>query len=256
MQPTPYAYINELLESLLAQMQKILGKKLIGLYLYGSLVWGDFDYDTSDIDLLAALSSDLDEKEFEALQKMHADFADNHKDWDNRIEVQYFSLYGLKTFKSQATPMANISPGEPFHRIEAGKEWLMNWYFVQENGVTLYGPNPKTIIEPITKEEFLQAVEEHAKAWREYVKRTMPSRPSQAYAILTMCRALYTYKNGEQVSKRQAALWAEKELPEWSSLIQNALVWRDAWRNEHVDHYATYPETLRFVNFVIDQIVR
>jgi hypothetical protein len=36
--PTLYSEINKLLELLLSSMQKILGEKLVGLYLYGSLV--------------------------------------------------------------------------------------------------------------------------------------------------------------------------------------------------------------------------
>ena len=63
--PTAYADINQLLELLLSSMQKILGEKLAGLYLNGSLVIGDFDPTISDIDLVAALASDLDDKEFE-----------------------------------------------------------------------------------------------------------------------------------------------------------------------------------------------
>src|SRR2546430_15367777 len=101
MPPTPYADINELLNILLSQIQAILGKKLVGFYLYGSLVWGDFDYLISDIDLLAATTSDVDNEEFHALNKMHDDFATKYKKWDDRIEVQYLSLYGLKTFKTQ-----------------------------------------------------------------------------------------------------------------------------------------------------------
>lgn len=103
MQPTPYPHINELLERLLSQMQKILGKKLIGLYLYGSLVLGDFDADISDIDLVAALSSDIDEREFEALQKMHIAFAHAHKEWDDRIEVCYISVAALNSVRSRAS---------------------------------------------------------------------------------------------------------------------------------------------------------
>jgi predicted acyl esterase len=76
----------------------------------------------------------------------------------------------------------------------------------------------------------------------------MHERKSQAYAILTMCRALYASKNGEQ-----AALWAQKDFPEWSSLIQNALLWREAWHDENVNHDATFQETLRFVRFAISQ---
>ena len=70
-----------------------------------------------------------------------------------------------------------------------------------------------------------------------------------------MCRALYTIKNGEQASKVQAASWAQNELPEWSYLINNALVWRRTWREIDVDHEATFPETQRFVNLVIDRVL-
>src|SRR5260370_35623173 len=82
----------------------------------------------------------------------------------------------------------------------------------------------------------------------------MRTRKQQAYAVLTMCRVLYASRNGEQASKKQAASWAEKELPAWSQLIQNALIWREDWRNEQVDHETTLPETAKFVHLVIDQI--
>jgi predicted nucleotidyltransferase len=254
MQITPYTDINELLDSLLSQIQTILNQKLVGVYLYGSLVWGDFDYESSDIDLLAATSSDIDDKEFNDLQQMHCDFVDAHKRWDDRIEIAYISIAALQTFKSRTSELAIISPGESFHRKEAGKDWLINWYMVQEKGLTLFGPAPQILIDTISKEEFIHAVQKQAKEWESWIY-SMHTRKAQAYAILTMCRALYAYKNGEQVSKRQAALWAEKQLPQWSSLIKNALLWREAWRDETVDHNATFPETLRFVQFIIAQIV-
>jgi predicted nucleotidyltransferase len=91
--PTPCADINQLLELLLSGIQNILGAKLIGLYLYGSLVIGDFDPNISDIDLVAALSSDIDDKEFGALQKMHDDFAKNLRNGMTELKcVIYLSL--------------------------------------------------------------------------------------------------------------------------------------------------------------------
>ncbi len=254
MQPTAYPHINQLLERLLAHMQAILGKKLIGLYLHGSLVIGDFDDDISDIDLLAATASDIDEREFDALKKMQDDLVLTHQQWDNRMEIAYLSLQALKTFKTHTSKLAIISPGEPFHIVDAGKDWLLNWYIVREKGVTLFGPPPQGIIEPITKEEFIQTVKEHMQWWKEHIYE-IRRRPEQAYAILTMCRALYTHRHGEQVSKVQAALWAEKALPEWAATIQNALRWRQAWREEDVGHEAALPETRRFVHFVIGQIL-
>ncbi len=250
---TPHADINELLELLLARMQGILGKKLIGLYIFGSLVTGDFDYESSDIDLVAALSADLDEKELESIKMMHADIALTHKEWDDRIEAGYISIANLKK-ATLSCKIALISPGEPFHVKETENDWIINRYVLREKGRTLFGPAPKTLVDPIAKEDLMQAFQELMKEWREWIKHTevMRSRNYQAYVILTMCRALYTFKTGEFVSKKQAASWAEKELPEWSSLIRRALIWREAWRDEQVDGDATLQETLRFVRFVLN----
>jgi hypothetical protein len=253
MPPTPYPHINTLLDSLLSEMRRVLGDKLVGLYLYGSLVTGDFDDGSSDIDLLAATSTDIDDQEFDALHTMHDEFAENYTYWKSRIEVQYISVTALRTYKSQTSKIGSISPGEPFHMKEAGKDYAANWYVVQEKGVTLFGPSPRTLIDPVSREEFIQTVRYYAAQFREWVKLSK-DRPSQAYAILTMCRALYTCIHGEQVSKKRAALWTQQYLPQWADLIGDALKWRAAWREEVVDAEVTLPETVRFVHFVVDHI--
>ncbi len=252
MAPTQFEDVNSLLGELLKELQTVLGEKLVGLYLYGSLVWGDFDHDISDIDLLAATSEDINQEDLEALRTMHEDFTSKHLRWKDRIEIQYVSVSVLKTYKSSAEEgtLAAISPGDPLKIAPALKDYLMNWYSVMEKGITLFGPDPKTVIEPVSKEEFIQAVKKNVSKWTTYIEGTKHSRPYQAYAILTMCRALYAYKNGEQPSKKQAAEWAQKELPDWAPLIQDALSWRKDYRNENVEHEKTYPKTVEFVNFI------
>lgn len=254
MEVTAYEDINRLLDDLLGRVKEALGEKLVGLYLYGSLVWGDFDYDISDIDLLAVTALPLDEAEFSRLERLHNDFVAEYSRWTDRLEIAYLSLKGLQAFRTERSPIAVISPGEPFNLKEAGYDWLINWYVVQERGVTLDGPQFKTLVEPISKEEFIQAVQDQVEDWRDYVVHTRHSRPYQAYTILTMCRALYAYRTGQQVSKKQAARWAEKELPHWAGQIQNALRWREDYRNNAIDHEATYPAAVNFVNFVADTI--
>lgn len=253
-QATPYADINRLLVNLLARIRGILQEKLVGLYLYGSLTTGDFDSGASDIDLLAATSSDVSNAEFEALRTMHQYFAHENWEWEDRVEVAYLSVKALTTFRSETSPMAVISPGEPFHMKEAGADWLLNWYVVRERGVALLGPPAKEVIAPISQQEFVASVSAYAVWWGDKALNVR-ERKEQAYAILTMCRALHVHRNGEQVSKRQAALWAQEELPEWSGLIQQALGWRDAWRDEQVDHAATLPQTIGFVQFMRDKIL-
>ncbi len=254
MQETPHAVINSLLESLLSRMRHIFQQKLVGLYLYGSLTTGDFDPESSDIDLLAATSSDVSDPEFDALRAMHLDFARDNPVWEDRIDLQYLSVTALRTFRTQRSPIAVISAGEPFHMTEAGADWLMNWYVVREKGVALFGPPAEALIGPITWEEYAGCIRDYAADWGDRI-RDVRDRKGQAYAILTMCRALHVHRIGEQASKGQAALWAQEELPQWADLIQSALAWREAWREQQVDYDATRAETIRFVNFVRDQIL-
>jgi L-rhamnose mutarotase len=248
MKITEYSDVNEILEILLTGIKTILGEKLVGLYLDGSLVIGDFEPGISDIDLVAALSTEIDDQEFEALKKMHYELVSVHTKWYDRIEVCYITVDALKTVRTKTSQIVNISPGEPIHRKESNKEWLMNWYLSREKSKTLYGPSPKRIIEPISKEEFIQTVKTHTRSWDKYVQ-DMRNPYAQSYSIFAMCRALYTVKNGEQVSKKKAALWVEKEYPEWSEIIQDALKWRQGGKynpNDDISH----PKTVQFVLFV------
>lgn len=253
--PTQYGDINELLDSLLISQQETLDEKLKGLYLYGSLVWGDFDHDHSDIDLLAVVSDEIGDEDYSALKVMHDAIAATHFVWEGRIEVQYATVTGLATFRKQASKMAVISPGEPFHVIEAGADWTTNWYFVQDYGVTLFGPSPAALIAPISKSEFIQAVRDHALFWREHVAQMKPYRGYQSYAVLTLCRALCTVTTGEQVSKRRAAEWAKPRMPEWANLIDEALEVRIGPADpKWGDPKDSYPRTERFVLHVIEEI--
>ncbi len=251
MQPlSPDTGITSLLSALMSHIERTLDSHLIGVYLYGSLVWGDFDEAISDIDLMVATDSSLTEAQFSELDQRHQDVIARHPHWKDRIEIAYVPVAALQTFKTRTSIIAIISPGEPFHLKAAGTDWLINWYMVREKGVTLWGVPPQTIIPEISKAEFIEAVREQAKGWSQYIY-DMRRRPQQAYGILTLCRALYACTFAEQVSKKQAALWAAQALPEWAPLIQNALLWRAAYQNEDVDHNATFPETLRFVEFMI-----
>src|SRR3989337_196742 len=221
MQETPYADINRLLESLLSRMRHICQEKLVGLYLYGSLTTGDFDPESSDIDLLAATSSDVSDTEFDALRAMHLDFARDNPGWQDRVEVAYLSVAALRTFRSERSPMAVISPGEPFHMTEAGRDWLMNWYVVREHGVALFGAAAETLIAPISRQEFAECVRGYVAEWGSRIRGT-PDRKEQAYAILTMCRALHLHRTGEPASKRRGAPWAPEEVPQGCGPLPSA----------------------------------
>lgn len=247
--------IQLLLDELLVDLRVILDNQLIGLYLFGSLVWGDFDPEISDIDLMAVTETEIDAVHLAELIQMHAAFEARHPFWAGRIEVGYISSGTIRTYPAGARRIAVISPGEPLHIKEAGTDWYLNWYVIQEKGVAIFGPPPQSVIRPISKDAFCQAVKEQSIEWRDWVIHTKDSRPYQGYAILTMCRALYALETGDQSSKIQAARWAKQAYPRLADQIEKALRWRDEWRDRDVDPAITYPETETFVRYVADLII-
>jgi len=50
MKPTKHKDVNQILHLLKTGLINILGKNLVGLYLTGSLTYGDFNRGSSDID--------------------------------------------------------------------------------------------------------------------------------------------------------------------------------------------------------------
>jgi hypothetical protein len=253
--PTPYPDVNAVIADLLAGALAALGPAMVAAYLYGSLVTGDFDANASDIDVLVATTSELDPAAMDALGALHDALARAHPGWAGRIEVAYASVAALRTYRTQATPIAVISPGEPFHLKEAGLDWLINWYAVRAFGRTLAGPPPDTLIAPISHAEWLAAVQRQATAWREWAQQ-IANAPSQGYAVLTLCRALYTLRTGAWGSKAQAARWAAAEFPQWAPLIAQARAWRANWRTPDPDAAAELPAVHAFVAFMAGECER
>jgi len=192
--------LEALLDRLTAGIRRNTNGSLLGLYVYGSLVTGDFDKGRSDIDLLAVVDPGVEGDTFGQLDRMHAGFVEDHPAWEDRIEVAYVPAPALRDFRTETSQIAVISPGEPFHFKAAGKDWLINWYMVRQVGCTLYGPPPDTLIPDISESEFAGAMRAQAGAWKVWVYR-MRTSGAQSYAVLTMCRALYARTHGTQASK-------------------------------------------------------
>jgi predicted nucleotidyltransferase len=181
--------IETLLGRLTDEIRLNSNDSLVGLYVYGSLVTGDFDKDRSDIDLLAVVDTDIEGDTFDRLDRMQARIVEDLPAWKDRIEVAYVPAPALWDFRTQTGQIAVVSRGEPFHLKAAGNDWLMNWYTVRNVGVTLYGPPPQTLIPEISQSEFVGAVREQAEIWKEWVYK-MRTPGAQSYAVLTPCRAL------------------------------------------------------------------
>lgn len=217
--------VQHIIDRLIDELLQILTDDLVGVYLYGSLVSGDFDIAISDIDLVVVLKTELDQTQFQILQRMHARVVGDHPAWNDRLELAYVSRRALKTFRISESTIGIISPGEPFHLIQAGDDWLISWCDLRQNGIALQGPPIQSLIDPIPRPAWLDAVREHICAYRLSI-RDAADTMFLSYIVLTVARGVYTLAHGRAASKVKAAAWAQQSFPRWSSLIARALHWR------------------------------
>jgi hypothetical protein len=233
-----------------------IGPSLVGLYVYGSLATGDFEPPVSDIDLIAVLRDPPDDALLRRLAQMHEDLERDEPEWRDRIEVDYISVRGLAECRTETTTIVRISPGEPLHVVEAGRDFLLDWYPARRDGIALLGPPIDTLLPPIPEAEYLEEVRMYLTTFRDRFDNDA-SPGSQAYAILTMCRGSFAIRSGERLSKRAAASRAITEFPRWSSLIDRALTWREQQGDDdRPDGSETVAETRAFIAEMEDALDR
>src|SRR5882672_443660 len=101
---TPYPAINTVLAEWTEGLKRLLGEKLVGLYLSGSLAYEDFVPERSDIDLQAVVRSPLTENELRSVEQLHRQIEVRSPQWADRIECSYVPLELIHELTPPATP--------------------------------------------------------------------------------------------------------------------------------------------------------
>jgi hypothetical protein len=246
----PSNQITEILDALVAGIEQALDRNWVGIYVRGSLATGDL-LDTSDIDLLAVTERPINEDTFAKLAALHARIAALPNDYANRIEIAYVDRAALRRFRP-GLRHPTLGQGEQLAWSEHGDNWLLERWTLREFGVALRGPDPRTLIDPITTDELVRAVRLRLGDWVDWANDPddtdwLLPRSHKAYVVETMCRALYTLARGALSSKVQAVAWALETVPEpWLSLVRQS----QSWRTDDTVDPAINPQVRNFILWV------
>ncbi|MGI8587100.1 MAG: aminoglycoside adenylyltransferase domain-containing protein [Chloroflexia bacterium] len=249
--PTPYADVNLLLAMLRDGVRDILGPRFVGMYLYGSLAGGGFDSGSSDVDFLVVTEGEVPTDLLPALGEMHSRIGASGVPWSDHLEGSYIPRAALRRYDPANARHPSIGIDWPFEVGFHDATWVLNRYLIREHVVTVAGPPPATLIDPVGPDALRAAVRDVlATHWAEALHGPDWLRPRyyQAFAILTMCRALYLLETGRLVPKQVAAAWAREHLePRWATLADRAL----AWRSDHAPD--DMEETLAFIGYTVER---
>jgi hypothetical protein len=247
---TPHDDVNQVLALLADGLTVILGERLVGFYLTGSLTYGDFDRGSSDIDYLVVMTREIDAVQRAALIGLHARIGERYPEWRERIEGSYVTVSMLPSIlpPPQGRPYVNQGafwdPDPPY-----GNEWLINLYVLRECGVAILGPEPRNLVGPVSIADVREA--SYRDLIEDWVTRLddpafPPDSHHEAFVTLTLCRILHRATHDEVASKRVAAGWVKERYGEpWRSLVERAEQWR---YGEEMNAAAEIRDFIRFVS--------
>lgn len=254
MNPTLPSDVNALIQELRQKLEQILGSQLVGLYLDGSLASGDFDQD-SDIDFVVVTDEPVSEDVFLALGAMHQRLVTIDSPWAGRLEGSYMSKSALRHADADQTPHPTIGwgSGERLKWADPDETWDIHRWVLRERGITVVGPAPQTLIDPVSPDALRRAVQRLLQGWLPQIldnPQLIASNDEQSYTVLSLCRGLYTLTHGEIVSKQVAARWVQQLLERRRSLIERAWVGRH--NPEGLASAEDIQSTLGFISLMLD----
>ncbi|MCU0519458.1 MAG: DUF4111 domain-containing protein [Anaerolineae bacterium] len=250
---TPLPEVNMLVAEVLAGAQAILGERLIGMYLDGSLAAGGFD-EASDIDFVVVVDRAAAEDDFVALRALHDRISTIDVPLAIQLEGFYVPASALRRGDPSRTRCPNLERGlgERLKWVDLDLGWTIHRHVLHEHGITVVGPDPRKLVEPVTPDELRQAVTMFAD-WLGGLRDNpgqMASRGYQSYIVLTLCRILYTVAHGDVVSKATAVEWARETVgARWARLIDNA--WEGRRGPDGPPAPDAVRETLAFIRYVL-----
>ncbi len=254
--PTPIPEANAVLWTFLTEAREILGDRVVGIYLAGSLATGEFDQ-SSDIDVLVVTTGALPAETVAALTAMHERLSAGTARWGKwgwELEVSYVPKDAVRRYDPANDTHPYIDRGGRLRIEERGREWDIQRHVIREWGITVEGPPPRSFIDPVGPDDVRRAVLLAITEWwpRFLLDPTeLHPRGYRSYIVLTGCRMLYTLKHGTVASKPLAARWAQETLgPRWPALIAWAATARHGPYTEELDNLS---ESLDFIRFVIER---
>jgi len=163
--------------------------------------------------------------------------------------------------RQSAAHHPQIEKGTGLIKAPLENGWLLQCYALREHGIAIAGPDPRTLIDPISTDDIRRAAvaatdaiagewlrqAQHDPDWLAWMKR----QQHHAFVVLTLCRLLYSLDVGSVASKPAAAHWAQqRDGAPWATLIAYAL----AAQHEIGDAPASIvDETIAFIRYTLEQ---
>ena len=186
---------------------RVLGEKLIGVYVHGSAAMGGFNVKKSDLDYLALVDEPLaavDRTRIAQLLEELFGTSGFAKGVEMSIVEERFAGKDFRyptpfEFHMGSRREQIALHAKPHEREYVDTDLASHFAVARERGVCVYGKAIVEVFEPIDHAILLRSVYEDFRGASELVQK------DPVYVILNLCRTLYLVKEGAILSKVEGA---------------------------------------------------
>jgi streptomycin 3"-adenylyltransferase len=210
---------DAILRELEARLRDLLGANLRGMYVYGSLAFGCYHADRSDVDVLVLTRRPLASETHEPLVA-----ALEHIGSPSRLEISFLAALDLDPWRHPCPCQLHFSQSAKV-RHHLNHDLAAEVTNARARGVAVVGPPPQEALPHVPETDFLDSIRRDVRWARNHIEE----RPG--YAVLNSCRVLAYHREHTVMSKAEAAEWGLGALPDqFRPLVRRA-----------ADHYAGAP---------------
>jgi hypothetical protein len=227
-------------------------ERVYAVSLYGSLALGDFALRVGDIDFLTVMVGRISEDDQAVIKALHQKLRSAGR-WASRMDGEYAELGQIAAGELSA-PCLFVADGQLAGRREVSKA---GWLTLLQSGISVIGPEPVAFIPDVPWIDLEQEM------WTNLYVYWLPKADSRwlflsstwvTFAVLTLCRILYTMERHAVTPKSAAAAYALGALPvEWHRVIHEALRLRSDKPELPLygSRVARAGETRRFIGMIV-----
>lgn len=218
--------IQEILERIKIAYQAILCEKLTGIYVHGSIAFGCFVWERSDIDFLVVVNAPLTQLEKESLisELLSLEAQAPPKGFEMSVllagvcnpfvyptpyELHYSNFY-LQSFKADLATQCRSLNG-------TDRDLAAHITVMRAVGFPLCGPAIDKVFAAVPKEHYIDSLIYDIGSAAEDILN------DPVYFTLNLCRVLAYLEDNAVLSKKQGGEWGIAHLSCYSGLINGAL---------------------------------
>ncbi|MDD6049978.1 MAG: DUF4111 domain-containing protein [Clostridiales bacterium] len=218
---------RQLLEGVCGEYQRILGEKLTGVYLHGSMAFGCFTWATGDIDFLVAVEAPLTQAEKEALVQVLLDFTPDAPPKGFEMSVvlreackpfRYPTPFELHFSNAHLARAAADLSGYCRDMHGEDPDLAAHITVLRHQGEALFGQPVDAVFGEVPRACYVDSIIGDVHSAPEDII------DNPVYVTLNLCRVLAYLRSGLVLSKRQGGEWGLIQLPEeYHPLLRAAL---------------------------------